>query len=254
MIESKEALHPLRNRILAGLPIADFERLLPELELVELRYGEVLYQSDEPIRHVYFPNLGTISLIVVMENGAQAEVGIVGGEGMLGLSVVLGAESSPHLAIAQIPDNAMKMSVKALRAEVAQGNPLYRLLLRYAEALFIQTAQIAACNRLHHLDGRLARWLLMSQDRLKSDRLQSTQEFIATMLGVRRAGVTAAATALQEAGVISYSRGTIHILNRKHLEKASCECYKVVEKELDRLFTPARIRHHPLLPNRNIRA
>lgn len=239
MIEYKEAHPPLRNRLLARLPAADFDRLLPELELVEIRRGEVLYLPDEPIRHVYFPNVGTISLIVVMESGAQAEIGIVGNEGMLGLPVVLGAGSSPHLAVAQIADSAMKMSVEALRAEIDQCSPLYRLLLRYADALFIQTAQIAACNRLHHLDGRLARWLLMSQDRMKSDQLQSTQEFIATMLGVRRAGVTAAATALQEAGTISYSRGKILILNRKHLEKASCECYKVVGKELDSLFSRA---------------
>ena len=239
MIESKGDGSSVHNRILAALPVKEYKRLLPQLELVELRLGKVLYQPSEPIRHVYFPNRGAISLVVMMEDGTQVEIGLIGNEGMLGLAVALGTDSTPHLAVVQIAGEAMKMSIETLREEVKRCSPLYHALLRYAEALFIQTAQTAACNRHHHLDSRLARWLLMSQDRAKSENIGLTQELIATMLGVRRAGVTVAAATLREAGIIRYSRGKIHILNRERLEKAACECYVVVRNELDRLLMPA---------------
>ncbi|MDT5123215.1 MAG: hypothetical protein QOC96_2697 [Acidobacteriota bacterium] len=224
------------NHILASLSAEEYERLLPHLEQVELRLGEILSRPDEPIEYAYFPQSGTISVIVLMEDGSQVEIGIVGNEGMFGLPIVLGTTSAPLQAIVQIAGQALRIKASVLREKAANGGQLHQLLLCYTQAFFIQTAITAACNRVHHLDGRLARWLLMCQDRAQTDELQLTHEFIATMLGVRRAGVSVAANKLQAAGLISYRRGDIHILDREGLEAYSCECYGVVRRELARLL------------------
>lgn len=226
----------IRNHLLASLSEEESKRIFPHLEPVELRLGEVLSQANEVIEYAYFPQSGTISVIVLMEDGSQAEVGIVGNEGMYGLPIVLGAESAPLQSMVQIPGQALRLKADVLRDETKDCGQLERVLLRYAQAFFIQTAITAACNRIHHLDGRLARWLLMAQDRAEVDDMLLTHEFIATMLGVRRAGVSVAASKLQAEGFINYSRGNIRILDRKGLEGFSCECYEVVKKEFDRLL------------------
>jgi CRP-like cAMP-binding protein len=228
--------HPLENRILAALSTSEYERLLPHLEEVSLKLGEVLSRPNEPLDYVYFPHRGTISAVVLMEDGAEAEIGIVGNEGMYGLSVILGTDTSPLQAIVQVPDGATRMKVSVLKAEVGECSQLFTLLLSYTQAFFIQAAQTAACNRLHKLSERLARWLLTCQDRAKTDELHLTHEFMAIMLGVRRAGVTEAANEFQDIGCISYHRGHITILDRQGLEALTCECYEIVKKEYARLL------------------
>lgn len=232
---SQHKQHPLENRLLAALPATVYARLQPQLEEVELHLGDVLYRPGEKITHVYFPHRGTISVVALMQDGKELEVGIIGNEGMLGLPVVLGTNTSPLHAIVQIPDGATRLGADVLAAEIRQCGELQQGLLRYAQAFFMQTALNAACNRLHSLDGRLIRWLLMCQDRVKADELQLTHEFIATMLGVRRAGVTEAATQLQVAGLIAYRRGHVRILDRKGLEAATCECYGIIRQEFAQL-------------------
>jgi CRP-like cAMP-binding protein len=224
------------NRILSALPAEETERLLPHMEQVELRLGDVISQPDEPLKYVYFPHRGAISVIAVLEDGSQVEVGVVGNEGMYGLPVVLGTDTSPLLAIVQLAGGATRMRADVLREEVSLCGRLQNLLLRYGQAFFIMTAQNVACNRRHCVDGRLARWLLMSQDRAKSDEMQLTHEFLSIMLGVRRAGISEAASKLQTNGLISYRRGRVHIVDRQGLEATSCECYHVVKKEFDRLL------------------
>jgi CRP-like cAMP-binding protein len=236
MTSSTENHSQIQNRILAALPAKEYERLLPHLEQIALNLGEVLSQPDEPLQYVYFPNRGTISLVVVLEDGSEVEAGVIGNEGMLGLAVVAGTNSMPLQAIVQIPDGGMRLKVGVFREEFNRHEQLHRLLLNYSQALFVQAAQTAACNRLHRLDARLARWLLMCQDRSKADDLQLTHEFLAVMLGVRRAGVSMAASKFQEDGLIKYTRGHLRILDRKGLEAASCECYGVVRDEFDRLL------------------
>lgn len=236
MLDPGENQSRPENRILASLSAEAYARLMPHLEAVELPLGKVLSEPDEPIHYVYFPNRGTISLVVMLADGSEVEAGVVGNEGMLGLAVALGTNSSPLQAIVQIPDGAMKLKASVLMQEFNRHEKLYDMLLRYSQTLFIQTAQTAACNRLHHLDGRLARWLLMCQERSKADDLQLTHEFLATMLGVRRAGVSVAAAKLQSMGLIKYTRGHIRVIDRKGLEAASCECYTAVKDEVDRLF------------------
>lgn len=206
------------------------------LEQVELRMGEIISQPDEAIEYVYFPQSGTISIVALMEDGSQAEVGVIGSEGIYGLPVVLGTDSSPFQAVVQIPGHALRLKARVLREELKDCGGFQKSLLLYAQAFFIQTAATAACNRAHRLDKRLARWLLMTQDRARVDDLQLTHDFISTMLGVRRAGVSVAANKLQAEGFINYSRGNIHILDRKGLEGFSCECYEVVRKEFARLL------------------
>jgi CRP-like cAMP-binding protein len=228
---------PKDNRILAALPADEYKRLLPQLEDVELRLGAVLSRPDETIQHVYFPRRGSISVVVVLEDGSQVEVGVVGNEGMFGMPVVLGTDSAPFLAVVQVADGASRMRSDALKEELSRGGRLQHILLRYGQAFFTQAAQNAACNRRHHVDGRLARWLLMCQDRAKSDELELTHEFLSIMLGVRRAGVTVAAAKLEEQGLITNTRAHVHILDRAGLEKFSCECYRVVQREFDRLLT-----------------
>jgi CRP-like cAMP-binding protein len=227
---------PTVNRILTALPPAEYERLCAHLEPVEMSLGEVLYQPNEPITHVYFPNRGTVSVICTFEDGKSVEAGMVGNEGMFGVCVFLGSVTSPLEAIVQLPGDALRMRAEVLREEFRRGEHLQDLLLRYTQAFIIQIAQTAACNRAHPIDGRLSRWLLMCQDRAQASDLQLTHEFIAVMLGTRRAGVSEAAAKLQDEGLIRYRRGHVEILDRRKLEGHSCECYPIVKHEFDRLL------------------
>jgi CRP-like cAMP-binding protein len=224
------------NRILQALPPEEYERLSAYLEPVEMPLGEVLYRLNEPITHVYFPNRGTVSLVCTFEDGKSVEAGMVGNEGMFGVSVFLGSITSPLEAVVQLPGDGLRMRSDVLRAEFKQCGYLQDLLLRYTQGFIIQIAQTAACNRAHPIDGRLARWLLMCQDRARSSELQLTHEFIANMLGTRRAGISEAALKLQDEGLIRYRRGNLRILDRQKLEGYSCECYEIVKREFDRLL------------------
>jgi CRP-like cAMP-binding protein len=226
----------------------EYRRLRLHMEPVALPRGEILSQPDETIRYVYFPHRATISVVAVMQDGAEVEAGIIGGEGMSGLPIVLGMESVPLLTMVQIPGDGTRMRADVLRAESERGGQLHHLILRYAQAFFVQTAMTAACNRLHRLDERLSRWLLMCQDRTKSAELELTHEFMAVMLGVRRAGVTEALGSLQRAGLLTMMRGQITILNRAGLEESACECYGVITREFARLGdAPPPRRAEPLL-------
>lgn len=226
---------PVQNRLLAALPGKEYRRLLPELERVSLPFAEVLYEPGDPIRHVYFPNDSIISLLTVVAERSTLEVGIVGNEGMAGISVFMGVRASHHRALVQAAGTAMRMKAAVLRAESEHSGPLHRLLHLYTHSLLTQVAQSAACNRFHVVDARLAGWLLMTHDRLQSDEFHLTQEFVSNMLGVRREGVNKAAGALQQNKLISYSRGHIRVLDRAGLEAASCECYRIVREESDGL-------------------
>lgn len=223
------------NRILNALTGSEYERLSAYLEPINLSLGEVLCHPDQPITHVYFPNRGTVSLVSTFEDGGSVEVGMVGNEGMFGVCVFLGSVSTPLQAIVQLPGDGLRMRADVLKREFKKGGQLQDLLLRYTQAFIVQIAQTAACNRAHPVDGRLARWLLMCQDRSQSKDLKLTHDFIATMLGTRRAGITEAAGQLQDKGLINYQRGHISILDRKQLEAVSCECYPIVKKEFARL-------------------
>lgn len=231
-----EAPGPTTNRLLAALPQEDYARLAPHLEVVDLAFKELIYRPDEPIRFVYFPLDGVVSLLATMADGAAVEVASVGREGMVGLPAFLGARSLAGQAFAQIPGRAARLGADALREATAASGPLRDLLQRYTQAMFDLVAQSAACNRLHPLDERLARWLLMTHDRLGADRFPLTQEFMGQMLGVRRASVSTAAAILQRAGLIRYARGRITVTDRAGLEAASCECYGVIRREFDRLL------------------
>lgn len=228
--------HPKQNHLLAALPVADFERLKPHLKLVPLSLGEVLYESDREMRHVYFPTDSIVSLLYVLADGASAEIAVVGNEGIIGVSLFMGGETTPSRAVVQSAGHAYQLSGKLLKEEFNLASAMQHLLLRYTQALITQMAQTAVCNRHHSLDQQLCRWLLLSLDRLASNELVMTQELIANMLGVRRVGVTEAAGKLQEAGLIYYSRGHITVIDRKGLEARTCECYAVVKKESDRLL------------------
>jgi len=235
-MSTADTIRPHTNRILSALPADEYERISPRLKNVALPLGEVLYRPDEPIPYVYFPLSGTISITAVMRDGSEVEVGMVGREGMLGLPLVLGTDTAPLKALVQVPDGALRLRADIFGQELERGGGLRRLLLRYAQAFFVQTAVTAACNRLHPLDGRLAKWLLTTRDRAQSEVLPLTQEFLSIMLGVRRAGVSEACGALEGAGVIEHSRGRIRITDSRGLEAASCECYGVVRREYDRLL------------------
>ena len=224
---------PIANRLLAALPKKEYQRLLPELEHVTLPFAEVLYESGAPLRHVYFPNDSIISLLTVTAERSTLEVGIVGNEGMAGISVFMGVGVSRTRALVQGAGTAMRMKASALRAEAHRMGALHRLLHRYTHSLLTQVAQTAACNRFHLLDARLAHWLLMTHDRVQSDDFRLTQEFMSSMLGVRREGVNKAAGALQHDELIRYSRGHITILDRAGLEAAACECYRLIRQEAD---------------------
>lgn len=215
------------NRLLAALPEAEYQRLEPYLTSVSLSAGTVLYEASEKIDTVYFPNTALISLVSILENGATTEISLIGGTGMVGLPVILGSGYSNHRAIVQVPDNVMKISALVLKREFDQGGELQKILHRYIETRLNEVAQIAVCNRHHTIEKRLARWLLTVRDLTQSDKLPLTQEFLGNMLGVRRSGVTLVAGAIQQAGVINYSRGKITILNREALEDVACECYRL---------------------------
>ena len=227
---------PLKNQLLAALPDADLQRWLPHLERVSLTLGQVLYESGAATAYVYFPTNAIVSLLYVLEDGASAEIAVVGFEGLVGISIFMGGGSTPSRAVVQSAGFAYRLSAEVMKDEFAHSGPVMHLLLRYTQALITQMAQTAVCNRHHSLDQQLCRWLLLSLDRLQSNQLVMTQELIANMLGVRREGVTEAALKLQKAGLISYARGHINVINRVGLEGRTCECYEVVKKEYDRLL------------------
>ena len=227
---------PRANDLLAALPDAEWRRWLPHLEAVDLSLGRVLYESGATLSHVYFPTTAIVSLLYVMEDGASAEIGVVGKEGIVGVSLFMGGESTPSRAVVQSAGHGFRMRSASLKDEFSRSSSVLHLLLRYTQALITQMAQTAVCNRHHSLDQQLCRWLLLSLDRLEGSELVMTQELIANMLGVRREGVTEAALALQKAGLIRYARGRITVLDRSGLEERSCECYAVVKKEYDRLL------------------
>jgi CRP-like cAMP-binding protein len=227
---------PHQNHLLDALPAADYDRLASHLELIPLKLGEVLYESGAKLRYVYFPTTSIVSLLYVMEDGASAEIAIVGNEGILGISLFMGGDTTPSRAVVQSAGYAFRMKSELLKVEFRRFGPTMHLLLRYTQALITQMAQTAVCNRHHSVDQQLCRWLLLSLDRLQSNELSMTQELIANMLGVRREGVTEAAGKLQAAELISYRRGTITVLDRPGLEAQSCECYQVVKTEFDRLL------------------
>src|SRR5689334_6499518 len=226
---------PIGNSLLDSLPSAIYERLASSLKPVSLSLGEVVYESGGHMDHVFFPTTSHISLLYTMMNGSTAEVGLVGNEGVVGIAHFMGGETTTNRAVVQGSGDGFKLSVPALQEEFSRGGEFQRLLLRYTMALITQISQTAVCNRLHSVEKRLCRWLLMTHDRTNSDELQSTQAFISNMLGVRREGVTHAAGSLQQRGLISYVRGNIKIMDRAGLEKHVCECYEVVIEEQSRL-------------------
>ncbi len=227
---------PNRNHLLDALSLEAQQRLFPLLELVPLPLGKVLYESGDTVRFAYFPTNCIVSLLYVMEDGASAEISVVGNEGLVGFALFMGGSSTPSRAVVQSAGFAYRLSGPALMAEFNRHGELLALLLRYTQALLTQMAQTAVCNRHHSIDQQLCRWLLLSLDRLQGDALTMTQELIANMLGVRREGVTDAAGKLQKQGLIEYSRGHITVLNRHGLEERCCECYEVVKNEYDRLL------------------
>ena len=232
--------NPRKNHLLASLASTEWQRWEPLLEQVELPLGHVLYESGKTLSHMYFPTTAIISLLYVMENGSSAEIAVVGNDGLIAVSLFMGGGSTPSRAVVQSAGHAFRLPVVDMKKEFDRGGAVLHLLLRYTQALITQMAQTAVCNRHHTLDQQLCRWLLLSLDRLQGDEVVMTQELIANMLGVRREGVTESAGRLQAAGLISYTRGRITVLDRKGLEKRSCECYRVVKKEYDRLL-PAKL-------------
>ena len=227
---------PEQNHLLAALPADVQSRLFPELELVDMPYGKVLYESGDTMQYVYFPIDSIVSLLYVMENGASAEVSVVGNEGFVGMALLMGGDSTPSQALVQSAGHAYRLLAHLFKQEFHRHGEMLVLLLRYTQALITQMAQTAVCNRHHSVDQQLCRWLLLSLDRLASSELSMTQELIANMLGVRREGVTEAAGKLQQAGLIHYRRGKITVLDRPRLEARTCECYQVVKTEFDRLL------------------
>jgi CRP-like cAMP-binding protein len=231
------AVNGLRqNHLLASLPKEEWDRWSPLLERIEMPLGTVVYEAGVTLPHVYFPTTSIVSLLYVMQNGASAEIAVVGNEGLVGVSLFMGGESTSSRAVVQSAGSGYRLDAVAMKAEFNRGGPVLHLLLRYTQALITQMAQTAVCNRHHSLDQQLCRWLLLSLDRLQGDELVMTQELIANMLGVRREGVTEAALKLQKAELIRYSRGHITVLNREGLETRTCECYAVVKREYDRLL------------------
>jgi CRP-like cAMP-binding protein len=227
---------PRQNHLLRAMPVAESERLIPHLEFVAMPLGGVLYESGSQLRHVYFPTTSIVSLLYVMADGASAEIAVVGNEGMVGVALFMGGETTPSRAVVQSAGHAYRLKGQLLKEEFNRAAGMQHLLLRYTQALLTQMAQTAVCNRHHSVDQQLCRWLLLSLDRLPSNKLTMTQELIANMLGVRREGVTEAAGKLQVSGLIRYSRGQITVLDRPRLESQCCECYQVVKTEFDRLL------------------
>ncbi|PVZ82376.1 Crp/Fnr family transcriptional regulator [Serratia sp. S1B] len=229
-------IESIQNYLLASLPLEQWRRWKPDLEKVELALGQVIYESGRLMSHVYFPTTAIVSLLYVLENGASAEIAVVGNEGIVGVSLFMGGGTTPSRGVVQSAGHAYRLKAKAMRAEFDRGGPVLHLLLRYTQALITQMTQTAVCNRHHTLDQQLCRWLLLSLDRLHGSEVLMTQELISNMLGVRREGVTHAALKLQNAGLIHYTQGRINVLDRAGLEHRSCECYAVVKKEYDRLL------------------
>jgi CRP-like cAMP-binding protein len=227
---------PAENHLLAALPDAQWRRWRPYLERVEMPLSQVLYESGGTLSHVYFPTTAIVSLLYVMENGASTEVAVVGNEGIVGVSLFMGGDSTSSRAVVQSAGQGFRLKARIMKEDFDRAGPVLHLLLRYTQALITQMSQRAVCNRHHSLDQQLCRWLLLSLDRLRGNELVMTQELIASMLGVRREGVTEGALKLQQAGLIRYARGHITVLDRAGIEKRSCECYSVVKKEYDRLL------------------
>jgi CRP-like cAMP-binding protein len=228
--------NPRENHLLAALADADYDRIGPHLELAPLALGKVLYEPGVRMRHVYFPTTAIVSLLYVMADGASAEIAVAGNDGLVGISLFMGGETTPSRAVVQAAGECYRLKADLLKEEFNRSGPTMHLLLRYTQALITQMAQTAVCNRHHSVDQQLCRWLLLSLDRLPSDELTMTQELMANMLGVRREGVTEAAGKLQDAGLIQYHRGRIKVLDRPGLEARACECYGVVRRETDRLM------------------
>ncbi|WP_227537960.1 Crp/Fnr family transcriptional regulator [Marinobacter vulgaris] len=226
-----------QNRLLAALPASAKARIFPRLKLIEMKLGDVIYESDQSIEFVYFPTNSIVSLLYVMTNGSSAEISVVGNEGMAGIAVFMGVDSTPSRTVVQSRGFAYRMPAEELKTEFDNSPEVRVLTLRYTQALITQMSQTAVCNRHHSIDQQLCRWLLLSLDRLQSNELTMTQELIANMLGVRREGVTEAASKLQKLGIIEYHRGHITVLDRPGLEALSCECYGVVRRETERLTT-----------------
>jgi CRP-like cAMP-binding protein len=236
---------PSQNHILAALPTAEFERLAPHLELVPLLLGESLYEPGGQLRHAYFPTTAIVSLLYVLESGSSAEIAGVGNEGIVGISLFMGGDTTPSSAVVQTAGHSYRLPGRLVKEEFNRAGLLHRLLLRYTQALLTQMCQTAACNRHHSIEQQLCRWLLLTLDRLPSNELVMTQELVASALGVRREGITEAAGTLQRAGVIRYRRGHITVLERSGLEAGACECYAVVKKEMNRLLSDVRYRQSP---------
>lgn len=234
---------PQQNHLLQALPESEYVRIYPMLEHVAMPLGQALYEPGGCLHHVYFPTTSIVSLLNVLENGSSAEIAVVGNDGVLGVSLFMGGNTTPSRAVVQCAGFGYRMRGSFLKQEFNRGGPMMHLLLRYTQALLTQMAQTAICNRHHSIDQQLCRWLLLSLDRLETDHLCMTQELIANMLGVRREGVTEAAGKLQRGGLIQYSRGHIYILDRPTLETKACECYKVVKIEFDRLLPDMKILH-----------
>ena len=237
LIPSKNRDDPEQNRLLAALPADVLARFEHELTPVHLALGQVIYEPDEALQHVYFPTSAIVSLLYTMENGTSAEMGVVGRDGVVGIAVFMGGDTTPNRAVVQSAGDALRLELRFFREEFRRIGEMHRALLLYTQSLLTQMSQTAVCNRLHSVEQQLCRWLLLSHDRLRSDELVMTQELIANMLGVRREGVSVAAHRLQEAGLIRYRRGRITIVDRPGLERAVCECYQVVKTECGRLLT-----------------
>ena len=233
---------PRTNRLLAALPPPIWKRWLAQLERIPMPLETVLYESGAKLRHVYFPTTSIVSLLYVMENGASTEIAVVGYEGIVGISLFMGGDSTPNRAVVQSAGEGYRLPAPVMMQEFNRAGPAMHLLLRYTQALMTQTAQTAVCNRHHSVEQQLCRWLLLTLDRLPDRELVMTQELVASMLGVRRESVTDAAGRLQEAGYIRYRRGHISVLNRAGLDSRVCECYGVVKKELDRLMSDVKVR------------
>jgi CRP-like cAMP-binding protein len=233
MVEAKDAS---RNRLIAALPCDIVQRWLPHLEPVQMHIGQPVYEAGQTLSHVYFPTTALVSLLLVLKDGASAEIAVVGQDGVVGISLFMGGSSTSTHGVVQGAGHAFRFPTSTLVAEFERGGPVMHLLLRYTQALISQMTQTAACNRHHHIEQQLCRWLLLSLDRIAGTDLRMTQELIANMLGVRREGVTQAAAALQRKGLIRYSRGHITVLDRAALERHVCECYEAVRKEYDRLL------------------
>jgi CRP-like cAMP-binding protein len=239
------AHNPSQNHILAALPTEEFERLVAHLELVPMLLGEILYEPGGQLQHAYFPTTAIVSLHYVTESGASSETAGVGNEGVVGISLFMGGDTTPSSAVVQTAGHGYRLERSLLKREFNRGALLHRVLLRYTQALITQMNQTAACNRHHSVEQQLCRWLLLTLDRLPSNELVMTQELVASMLGVRREGITEAAGNLQRAGLIRYRRGHISVLERPGLEAAACECYAVVKKEIGRLLSDVRYRQTP---------